>query len=60
MEHLKAADEAGLLEHCKRWQVLDLKKIQQQLEPLTTPRLKANFIALEYPSLYIYLLEHLK
>ena len=60
MEHLKAADEAGKLEHCKKWQILDLKKIEQQLETLPTPRLKGNFIGLEYPSLYIYLLEHLK
>ena len=29
---LKAADEAGKLEHAKKWQVIDLVKVEQELE----------------------------
>ena len=58
LKHLIDADEAGQLEHTKKHQVVDMRTIQEKLESQESQELKMNFLSEEYPSLFVFILEH--
>ena len=60
MDLFKKADQNGQLEHAKEWQVIDLEKVEKELEESVSPRQKMEYLSEAYPSLFIFVLEHLK
>ena len=56
IEHLKEANEAGLLDHAKKYQAIDLNTVEKELANKATRKLKMIFLAEEYPSLFVYML----
>ena len=70
--HLKQADEAGQLEHARRYQVIDISKVESKLESfisnekrevegnqviLTPFQQKLDYLSKEYPRLFILILQ---
>ena len=51
-----AADKAGVLEHAKRWQEIDMSSVYADLETQLNKQYKMAHLSHHYPSLYIYIL----
>ena len=60
IETLNGALQFGHLQQAKKCQVLDLKIIQEHLSPFQTVSQKMNHLKQFYPSLYMFMLKHLK
>ena len=60
INHLKKLDEAGRLEHARKWQVFDLWNVQSELETKRKNQQKMNHLQRQYPSLYVEILSHLE
>ena len=58
--HLKTADEAGQLEHARRYHEIDMSIVCQKLATRDSPQKKLDFLGEEYPSLHVFILEHFK
>ena len=58
MKILRDADAEGSLENAKKWQVLDLDKIQRELDAFQNPEQKISYLK-DYPSLAMNVLPRL-
>ena len=54
---LKQADEAGQLQTAKKYQLIDMSIIKKKLNSTASKQLKMEFLANEYPSLFVFILE---
>ena len=54
---LKQADEAGLLDHAKKWQWIDISEVQNRFTLMSNKEDRMNYLSEEYPSLYVLILE---
>ena len=60
IDTLNDALEFGLLEQALKFQVIDLNIIKEQVDAFETVSQKMNYLKQFYPSLYIFMLKHLK
>ena len=56
---LRDADEDGQLERAKKHQLIDISTIEEKLDNIASKQLKMDFLSKEYPSLFVFILEHL-
>ena len=56
---LRDADEDGQLERAKKHQLIDISTIEEKLDNIASKKLKMDFLSKEYPSLFVFILEHL-
>ena len=55
---LRKADEQELLRTAKRWQVIDLEILDQELKDIQAYDQQMLFLSCLYPSLYLFVLTH--
>ena len=58
MKYLIESDEVGKLEHAKERQEIDLWTVEKKLESKSKKQQKMTLLSEEYPTLYLFILDH--